>query len=386
MTDHKIKLHTAGRNLIILTVFFMLFFDQSYAVNPRYTMKAENFVQTAANAVEFDINILHTNPDSSVFEFATGQYFFNFNANISNGGGLIYSIVNSDLPANLQPINPIVYLVGGNMQLRLSTNLSPGAGNGYIISHTLQGTKIVRMKLETTSKAFDTQFLNLRWRNGPANPVTRVYSFVDQIYTEITDSSSHLIDSLQNPLPVELVNFTFFVSGNKAELKWKTVSEYNNRGFYIERRNSGEVWQSAGFIEGAGNSNSVREYSFTDRGLSTGVYNYRLKQEDYNGSYEYYYLNEAVEILSPVDFYLSQNYPNPFNPSTDIEFSIPSDAAVRLSLYDITGREVKNILSGNYTAGYYKVNINAGDLSGGIYFYRLTSGSFSSAKRMIILK
>ncbi|MBL0108352.1 MAG: T9SS type A sorting domain-containing protein [Ignavibacteria bacterium] len=76
----------------------------------------------------------------------------------------------------------------------------------------------------------------------------------------------------------------------------------------------------------------------------TGVYQYRLKQTDYNGLYEYFYLNNEVEILRPDNFKLSQNYPNPFNPSTNIEFTLPADGSVRLDLYDITGREVKNLL------------------------------------------
>lgn len=379
------------KNLLFIPVLLFLINDLSFAVIPQYTMKAENFVQTSANTLEFDINLLHTNSDSSVFEFATGQYYFNFNAGISNGGGLTYVIVASDLPANLQPVNPIVYLTGGNMQLRLSTNLSPGAGNGYIISHTLQGTRIVRMKLETTAKAFDTQFLNLRWRNGPSNPVTRVYSFIDMAYTEITNPASNLIDSLQNPLPVELTDFSSSVYANKVNLNWTTASEFNNKGFYIERNFSGNgsnifEWTSIGFKKGAGNLNTVTEYAFEDKDLKTGVYHYRLKQTDYNGFYEYFYLNKEVEILRPVDFKLLQNNPNPFNPSTNIEFTIPADGSVRLDLYDITGREVKNLISGNYSAGYYNVKFNADDLSGGVYFYRLTSGSFSLVKRMILLK
>lgn len=379
------------KKLLFITVLLFLINDLSFAVIPQYTMKAENFIQTSANTVEFDINLLHTNSDSSVFEFAAGQYYFNFNAGISNGGGLIYSIVASDLPANLQPVNPIVYLIGGNMQLRLAVNSAPSPGNGYIISDTLQGTRVVRMKLETTAKAFDTQFLNLRWRNGPSNPVTRIYSFVDMTYTEITNSSSHLIDSLQNPLPVELTDFNSSVYANKVNLSWTTASEHNNKGFYIERNfsvngsNSFE-WISIGFIKGSGDLNTVTEYSFQDKDLMTGVYQYRLKQTDYNGLYEYFYLNNEVEILRPVDFKLSQNYPNPFNPSTNIEFTIPADGSVRLDLYDITGREVKNLLSDNYTAGYYNVKINAEDLSGGIYFYRLTAGSYTTTKRMILLK
>lgn len=88
----------------------------------------------------------------------------------------------------------------------------------------------------------------------------------------------------------------------------------------------------------------------------------------------------------PADFYLKQNYPNPFNPSTKIEFSLPAAGNVKLSVYDISGREIQNLVDNYLNAGTYSVDFNASKLSTGTYFYRLTSGSFADIKKMILIK
>ncbi len=85
-------------------------------------------------------------------------------------------------------------------------------------------------------------------------------------------------------------------------------------------------------------------------------------------------------------FSLSQNYPNPFNPSTKIEYVIPENGNVKLVLYDALGREVKTIVAGYLTAGSYDAALNAAGLSSGTYFYRLTSGSYTETRKMVILK
>lgn len=88
----------------------------------------------------------------------------------------------------------------------------------------------------------------------------------------------------------------------------------------------------------------------------------------------------------PDNFYLSQNYPNPFNPSTTIEFKIPESGFVTLKIYDILGREVKTLVNEEKTPGSYKVSFNASIFASGVYFYRLTSGSYTSIKKMVLLK
>ena len=116
------------------------------------------------------------------------------------------------------------------------------------------------------------------------------------------------------------------------------------------------------------------------------MYSYRLKQIDFNGSFEYHNLSNDVEIGVPTEFNLSQNYPNPFNPSTKIDFQIPENGNVKITLYDMTGREVAVILNEVKEAGYYNVNFNGSNLSTGAYFYRINANDFTATKKMTLIK
>ncbi len=96
----------------------------------------------------------------------------------------------------------------------------------------------------------------------------------------------------------------------------------------------------------------------------------------------------SVKYISEVvnGYELKQNYPNPFNPSTTIQFSIPKNDFVSLKVFDVNGREVVNLISENKTQGTYEVNFNASNLSSGVYFYKLNTSSFSSIKKMTLIK
>ncbi|MGB4852697.1 MAG: T9SS type A sorting domain-containing protein, partial [Ignavibacteria bacterium] len=183
-------------------------------------------------------------------------------------------------------------------------------------------------------------------------------------------------------LPVELSSFNYETLKGNVTLHWTTSSEINNAGFDVERSDvNGQisnVWSKAGFISGNGTSSGSINYSFTDNNLSSGKYNYRLKQIDYNGNYEYFSLNSDVIIATPKNFFLGQNYPNPFNPSTVINYNIPQDSYVKIKLYDNTGREVLTLLSEFISAGYYTINFNASDLASGIYFYNINAGEYTA--------
>ncbi|MDZ7765806.1 MAG: T9SS type A sorting domain-containing protein [Melioribacteraceae bacterium] len=85
-------------------------------------------------------------------------------------------------------------------------------------------------------------------------------------------------------------------------------------------------------------------------------------------------------------FNLSQNYPNPFNPATSIEYQVASIEKVSLKVYDILGREIKTLVNEIKSPGTYELTFDASELSSGIYFYRLTSGSFTKTRKMILMK
>ncbi|MBK7105505.1 MAG: T9SS type A sorting domain-containing protein [Ignavibacteriae bacterium] len=194
-----------------------------------------------------------------------------------------------------------------------------------------------------------------------------------------------------SPLPVELTSFTLNLSENKIELNWETATEVNNYGFEIERLKTNLIiknseWEKIGFVEGHGNSNSPKYYSFKDNLLETsGKYSYRLKQIDIDGTFEY---SDVVEtnIGAPQNFELRQNYPNPFNPVTSITYSIPTDGHVELGIYDILGRDVAIIENGIKPAGVYTFSFDASNLTSGIYFYKIKTNNYISIKKMLLMK
>ncbi len=88
----------------------------------------------------------------------------------------------------------------------------------------------------------------------------------------------------------------------------------------------------------------------------------------------------------PTEYSISQNYPNPFNPSTLINYQLPISSYVTLKVYDMLGKEVATLVNGEKKVGVYEVNFDGSQLSGGIYFYRLTAGKFSEIKKMVLVK
>ena len=188
------------------------------------------------------------------------------------------------------------------------------------------------------------------------------------------------------PLPVELSSFTATLFKNEINLFWKTETEVDNYGFDVERRFDEKEWIKISFISGHGNSNSPKEYSFSDKDLFAGgsKFQYKLKQIDSDGSFEY---SDVVEVeVAPDQYELSQNYPNPFNPTTTIQFSLPKQTQLKINLYNMLGEQIATIADGVYESGYHKITFNASSLPSGTYVYRLESSDFVQVKKMILLK
>ena len=186
--------------------------------------------------------------------------------------------------------------------------------------------------------------------------------------------------------PVELNSFTSSISDNNVTLSWSTATEKNNYGFEIERKSLDNDYKRIGFIKGKGTATEINNYSYTDKSVAPGLYMYRLKQIDQNGEYKYYNLAGEINIGHPAEYSLSQNYPNPFNPNTKIRYSIKDAGLIKIEIFDLLGRKVTTIVNEDKPAGEYVVNFNGNNLSSGIYFYKLTSGSFTQIKKMQLLK
>ena len=195
-------------------------------------------------------------------------------------------------------------------------------------------------------------------------------------------------------IPVELTTFNATVTQNSVSLIWQTATETNNSGFEIERNEMSNVkgqtdWQVVGFIPGFGTTTEPKSYSYVDENLSAGNYQYRLKQIDFDGSFEYFpnAFGIEVEITSPTEFSLEQNYPNPFNPSTNIKYTISSRQFVTLKIFNSLGEEIETLVNEFQDAGVHsKLYIVNSTLPSGVYYYQLKAGSFVETKKMILLR
>jgi len=185
--------------------------------------------------------------------------------------------------------------------------------------------------------------------------------------------------------PVELTSFVANVIDGKVNLTWSTATETNNSGFAVERSSNGVEFTQVGFVKGNGTTTERNSYSFVDNGLNAGKYTYRLKQTDFDGTYEY---TKSVEVSVglPTEFSLSQNYPNPFNPSTTINFALPKVSNVKLTIYNALGKEVATLVNGTMEAGNHSTVWNASNNASGMYFFKLEAGNFTSTKKMMLIK
>lgn len=96
-------------------------------------------------------------------------------------------------------------------------------------------------------------------------------------------------------------------------------------------------------------------------------------------------VNES-DVFNPEEFALRQNYPNPFNPATTIAYHLPKASKVRLTVFDVFGREVAKLVEAEQAAGTYEINFDAKKLSSGFYIYTLIAGDFAATKEMLVIK
>ncbi|MCU7500796.1 MAG: T9SS type A sorting domain-containing protein [Ignavibacteria bacterium] len=193
------------------------------------------------------------------------------------------------------------------------------------------------------------------------------------------------------PLPVDLSGFTFAATSSHVTLLWETQTEINSKSFDIERSalfsesSRSFNWQKVGEVDAFGYCNSQQEYSFIDNGLNPGFYAYRLKMIGTDGTLKY---SDplTVEIKRPVLGDLGQNYPNPFNSMTAINYTIPEDAQVTLSIFNIQGQLISQPVNEFKSAGHYTFNFDASNLASGTYIYKLSAGNFTQIKKMLLLK
>ncbi|MDX1430497.1 MAG: T9SS type A sorting domain-containing protein, partial [Rhodothermales bacterium] len=187
-------------------------------------------------------------------------------------------------------------------------------------------------------------------------------------------------------LPVELTDFDAQADGTVVMLRWKTASEENNAGFELQhRRGNGYGFETMEFVAGNGSTNLSNSYAVSLENLGYGKHTFRLRQIDLDGTFSYSREIE-VDVELTERFALTDAYPNPFNPTTTLRFSLREAGEINLAVYDIVGRHVKTLASGQFSAGSHDVTFSADNLPSGTYVYRLQTASGPVAGTLVLLK
>ncbi|MEL7168474.1 MAG: T9SS type A sorting domain-containing protein, partial [Bacteroidota bacterium] len=204
----------------------------------------------------------------------------------------------------------------------------------------------------------------------------------------VSSTGSAVASLISTALPVELTSFRATSIGEAVQLDWATSSETVNAGFYVEMVDPASgtaAFETAGFVRGAGTTAESQRYSFRLDGLTPGTYQFRLRQVDFDGTFEY---SPEVEAQVRLDeqFRVSA-FPNPFRDRAEIEFAVAQGQDVRVEVFDVLGRRVATLFDGTLSSNTVgRARLEGAGLPPGLYLVRIQGERFEEFRRLTLAR
>ena len=299
------------------------------------------------------------------------------NAITSDGNGNIYVTGYVRQPETGKDIAIIKYDLNGNAWTQTFNGAFNDVGNSIGLSAygdvLITGTTLTEDSSTNYLTASYSASGNLNWQKGYNGPGGST-DIANKMVVSTADNSVYVTgSSMSGTDPGSTDMFTIkydIATGDAIDSSRLSTSSANEDVSYDITIDQAQNVYITGFTLPTGGNN-----------LNSGS---RMLTAKYNN----FKKNNNKNTISSVPKYfrLYQNYPNPFNPGTIIKFEVGKASNIRLVVYDMVGKEVQTLVSGNYNPGTYSVNFNKPGLASGVYFYVLTAGEFRDIKKMILLK
>lgn len=186
-------------------------------------------------------------------------------------------------------------------------------------------------------------------------------------------------------LPIELVKFEGECFNGNVQLLWQTASEKDNNEFIIEKSFNGIDFFAIGKLNGAGISQTLKSYKFIDNTQVEEIQYYRLRQNDYDGKYSQSQIIAVNKSCNDLSINSLNVYPNPASSNINIELKLYKKETISFSIYDNTGRLVREENTQTYESGFNTVNIDINNLDQGIYILKATTNNKEFVHKIIKL-
>lgn len=345
---------TLTKKLILIIVLIAFTFQYAEAQTPKYNLQFVEITNDGITGGDYDVLIQIKAEDVS-FELGNANLGFNFNEFGLENPVLLTAHNFTSVPyLDMTFTEPIGDNQGiGSVNIVLTENQSSSA----VIIGTTNWIDVATIRFSIIDPL---EFSGFSWREDEEIAAD---GYIVPIVIYVYDNDTRVekggtLTDLNAPLPVEFIEFIAMAEGNSVILNWSTASERNNQGFYIERSANDGIWRNVGFVDGNGNATSISHYDHTDFNVfnpadMAATYYYRLKQVDFDGTYEYsdirivkFESNEAISGLT------ANVYPNPASDILNISIQNSLEGKkMRLQFYSLEGRIVNEVeLSGFYTS------------------------------------
>jgi len=289
-------------------------------------------------------------------------------------------------------------------------------GNDYVSDRIVENIEIYNNLIIRTGPAFG--WFDDDFNNFPNDSYRNIKIYYNTVFNTIGYESFYLEPEI-NPSRIPPSGCEFY-NNILCRAKYSSIMPVY-RNYFTESNDYNTAWEFRnncfihGYPPGLNNKNNITGHPlFLDSNSISSVNNFKVRSNsncinsgiqitgittDYFGTtrkstptigfYEWTFgsgINQNPSNDIPKSFSLKQNYPNPFNPNTKIGFNLPEKAYVKLKVYDITGKEITELVNQNLNSGSYRYNWNPIDLSSGVYFYELIANDFTKTKRMLLAK
>lgn len=199
-------------------------------------------------------------------------------------------------------------------------------------------------------------------------------------------SPPRIREIMEQPLPVELASFRGTADGSTAVLEWETLTETNNDGFQVEHQRPGDnAFETAGYRNGQGTTNTPSRYSFRVANLEPGAHAFRLRQVDIDGT---------ETVIDPVTVSIALDQPlvvsvspNPVRGQGTVSVQVQDASDVRIDLYNVLGQRMRTLHRGQIRPGAARrIPVDASNLPSGTYFVRATGPRITTTQQISVVK